>query len=358
MKIDLIAGARPNFVKIAALINAFKYAGKTISYRLIHTGQHYDDVLSGSFFQDLQIPQPDINLGVGSGTQAEQTAAIMMAYEKILQNYRPDYCLVVGDVTSSMACAVTAKKMQVKVIHIEAGLRSYDWTMPEEVNRVLIDSISDYYFTTTRQAKNSLLQIGKTEKQVFFVGNTMIDTLLRFQTQFRKPEIWNSLKLEAGNYLIITLHRPGNVDEAQKLKLTLNTILEHSGNIPVVFPVHPRTAKIVKSLNLHYNNLFLTESLSYLEFNYLVENATAILTDSGGITEETTVLGIPCLTLRENTERPETIYEGTNELVGSDPRKIAQALKIVLLGEWKKGNIPELWDGKAAIRITDALNRL
>ncbi len=358
MKIDLIAGARPNFVKIAAIIHAIKENESPLEYRLIHTGQHYDETLSGIFFKELQIPLPDFNLSIGSGSQAEQTAAILIAYETLLKKEKPDLCLVVGDVTSSMACAITAKKMEVKVVHVEAGLRSYDWTMPEEVNRVIIDSIADYFFTTTRKAKNLLLETGKKEDQVFFVGNTMIDTLIKFNPKFRKPEIWDNLGLKKEKYLILTLHRPGNVDEVNKLEKTLQVILQNSGNFPVIFPVHPRTAKILRSLDLPYNHLHLVEPLSYLEFNYLVQNAQAVLTDSGGITEETTVLGIPCLTLRENTERPETICEGTNELVGSDLQKLAVALKKVLTGEWKKGNIPELWDGKAAIRITEILNRL
>ncbi len=358
MQLDLIAGTRPNFVKIAAIIHAIENYSNGITYRFIHTGQHYDNNLSGSIFKDLRLPNPHINLGVGSGSQAEQTAAIMLAYERLLLEDRPEICLVVGDVTSSMACAVTAKKLGIKVAHVEAGLRSHDWSMPEEVNRVLIDSIADLFFTTTRQASENLIRNGKTEDQVFFVGNTMIDTLLRFKTEFRKPLIWDSLRLEKKNYLVLTLHRPANVDETEKLEQTLREILRHSRRIPVIFPVHPRTRKVLETLKISKEKLYLTEPLGYLEFNYMVQHARAVLTDSGGITEETTVLGIPCLTLRDNTERPETIVEGTNELVGTNTKSIAPALRKLFDENWKTGNIPEKWDGKAGERIISSLRRL
>lgn len=351
MKIDLIAGARPNFVKIAAIIHANKELSKPLAFRLIHTGQHYDEVLSGSFFRDLELPDPDINLGTGSGSQAEQTSAIMLAYEKVLQKEKPELCLVVGDVTSSMACAITAKKLQVKVAHVEAGIRSGDWSMPEEVNRVLIDSIADYLFTTTNEAKDLLIRTGKDKEQVIFVGNTMIDTLLRFKQNFRKPEIWDDLTLKERSYLILTMHRPTNVDETKKLEQTLKEILNNSNRVPVIFPAHPRTRKVLETIKFSEKGLYLIDALSYLEFNYLVQNAKAVLTDSGGITEETTVLGIPCLTLRDNTERPETIRIGTNELIGTDTQKIGPALDKLFKGEWKKGKIPEKWDSKAGERI-------
>lgn len=356
MKMDLIAGARPNFVKIAALIHANKKHKNPIDLRLVHTGQHYDNNLSGSFFEQLQLPKPDINLGIGSGSQAEQTAAIMLAYEKLLQDEQPDLCLVVGDVTSSMACAITAKKMQVKVAHVEAGIRSGDWTMPEEVNRILIDSIADYFFTTTQKAAAYLIKTGAPKERVHFVGNTMIDTLLKFRSRFQEPAIWNELQLQEKNYFILTLHRPHNVDKNIQLKRLLQEILHESRELPVIFPVHPRTAKALKEMNIKANNLRLLEPLSYLEFNFLVENAKAVITDSGGITEETTVLGTPCMTLRNNTERPETITEGTNELLGTDPQAIAPAFEKLFNGTWKKGSIPELWDGKAGERILDTLD--
>lgn len=356
MKIDLIAGARPNFVKIAALIHAIKNTSVKIDFRLIHTGQHYDEALSGSFFKQLKLPNPDINLGIGSGSQAEQTAAIMIAYERVLQLNKPDVCLVVGDVTSSMACAITAKKMLVKVAHVEAGIRSGDWSMPEEINRILIDSISDYFFTTTLYAKTQLLKDGKNNEQVFFVGNTMIDTLLKFKSEFKKPKVWEDLKLEVNKYLVLTLHRPANVDAAEKLKRTLIEIANNSRDIPVIFPAHPRNMVTLQKLNFNLKTLHIISPLSYLEFNYLVEHSKAVLTDSGGITEETTVLGIPCLTLRDNTERPETIDEGTNELIGANPEAIAPALKDLFENNWKKGKLPELWDGKAGERIIQILN--
>ncbi|MBZ9729749.1 UDP-N-acetylglucosamine 2-epimerase (non-hydrolyzing) [Salegentibacter sp. JZCK2] len=358
MQLDLIAGTRPNFVKIAAIIHAIENYGNGITYRFIHTGQHYDDTLSGNIFKDLQLPAPHFNLGVGSGSQAEQTAAIMLAYENLLRHEKPDLCLVVGDVTSSMACAITAKKMGIKVAHVEAGLRSYDWSMPEEVNRVLIDSIADYFFTTTFGASKNLIDSGKDKNQVYFVGNTMIDSLLRFQSKFRTTEIWKNLNLKPQQYLLLTLHRPGNVDEEKQLKNTIDAIIKNSRNLPVIFPVHPRTAVILKKLNFEANNLYLTNSLGYLEFNYLVQNAKAVLTDSGGITEETTVLGVPCLTLRENTERPETVSLGTNQIVGTDPKNITEALEKLFLDKWKKGEMPDLWEGKAGERIIKNLLNL
>ncbi|SDL41186.1 UDP-N-acetylglucosamine 2-epimerase (non-hydrolysing) [Salinimicrobium catena] len=358
MKIDLIAGARPNFVKIAALIHANLEMGEPVNFRLIHTGQHYDEGLSGSFFRQLEIPAPDINLHSGSGTQAEQTASLLISYEKVLLKEKPDLCLVVGDVTSSMACAITAKKMQIKVAHVEAGIRSYDWCMPEEVNRVLIDSIADYFFTTTLQASKQLLTTGKNETQIHFVGNTMIDTLLRFLPKFKKPTIWEELKLQKKNYLILTLHRPGNVDEKVRLKNALTQITGNSRGLPVIFPAHPRTALVLKKLNVSANNLHIIPPLSYLEFNYLVQQSKAVLTDSGGITEETTVMGIPCITLRENTERPETIELGTNELIGTNPAAIGPTLDRLFQKQWKKGRIPELWDGKASIRILEIISNL
>jgi len=355
MKIDLIAGARPNFVKIAALIHAIKNTSVKIDFRLIHTGQHYDEALSGSFFKQLELPNPDINLGVGSGSQAEQTAAIMIAYEKVLQENKPDICLVVGDVTSSMACAITSKKMHIKVAHVEAGLRSNDWNMPEEINRVLIDSISDYFFTTTLDAKTLLLKDGKNENQLFFVGNTMIDTLLRFRPYFKQPKIWTELELCEKKYIVLTLHRPGNVDEINQLKSLLEAIIKQSKGLSIVFPVHPRTAEVLRKFDLKAVNLFLIEPLGYLEFNYLVERAKVVITDSGGITEETTVLGVPCMTLRNNTERPETITLGTNELLGTNPAAIAPAMDKLFHDKWKKGEIPQYWDGKTGKRIIGVL---
>ncbi len=361
MKIDLIAGARPNFMKIAPITDAIRLAqsqGKAISFRLVHTGQHYDKNMSGSFFEQLGIPAPDVNLGAGGGTQAEQTAAIMTGYEKLLMESKPDLCLVVGDVTSSMACAIVAQKLHVKVAHVEGGIRSGDWTMPEEINRLVTDSITNYFFTTTTLANDNLKKIGVGEERLFFVGNTMIDTLLKHRSRFQKPEIWDRLGLKEKNYLVMTLHRPANVDEEDKLKELIHEIIENSGDLPLVFPVHPRTALILKGLGISHPRLHLIGPLGYLEFNYLVERAMAVLTDSGGITEETTVMGVPCMTLRDNTERPETISLGTNELIGTDPKAIKPAMQRLFAGDWKKGGIPEKWDGKTAQRIVETLLNL
>jgi UDP-N-acetylglucosamine 2-epimerase (non-hydrolysing) len=358
MKIDLIAGARPNFMKIAPIIEAIKKAqekGESISFRLVHTGQHYDRKMSGNFFDQLGIPAPDVNLGAGGGTHAEQTAAIMTGYEKLLLQEKTDLCLVVGDVTSTMACAITAQKLHVKVAHVEGGIRSGDWSMPEEINRMVTDSITNYFFTTTDIADENLIKSGISRDCIFRVGNTMIDTLLKHRPGFQKPPVWDELKLEKGNYMVMTLHRPANVDEESKLKELLDEIILHSSGLPLVFPVHPRTAKILNGFGIAHPRLHMIEPLGYLEFNYLVENSKAVITDSGGITEETTVMGIPCITLRDNTERPETITIGTNELIGTDPDAIKPAMEKLFAGKWKEGSIPELWDGHTAERIVDIL---
>ena len=361
MKIDLIAGARPNFMKIAPIIDAIykvQKVGEKISFRLIHTGQHYDKNMSDSFFEQLGIPQPDSNLGAGGGTQAEQTALIMLGYEKLLLSERSDLCLVVGDVTSTMACSIVAQKLHIPVAHVEAGIRSNDWTMPEEINRLVTDSITNYFFTTTQEASQNLIISGVNENKIHWVGNTMIDTLLKHRPKFMKPTIWNELNLTKDGYLVMTLHRPSNVDEEDKLKLLMDEIIKHSNNLPLVFPVHPRTAKILQSMGIKHNRLHTIEPLSYLEFNFLVENSKAVITDSGGITEETTVMGIPCMTLRDNTERPETVTMGTNELIGTDPRAIKPAMEMLFSGNWKKGTIPEKWDGKTAERIVSILTKI
>ncbi len=354
MLIDIIAGARPNFMKVAPIIAAIKAAnaeGKNINYRLIHTGQHYDKNMSGDFFEQLGIPMPDLNLGAGGGTQAEQTANIMVGYEKVLLESPSDLCLVVGDVTSTMACSIAAKKLCIKVAHVEAGIRSGDITMPEEINRMVTDSITDYFFTTSEIANANLRKAGNPESSIFFVGNTMIDTLLAQRSRFTAPPVWHELNLSPQSYLVMTLHRPANVDQAEKLRKLISEITDNTHGLSVIFPVHPRTAKIFKDLGIEADNLITVEPLGYLEFNYLVEHAKAVITDSGGITEETTVMGVPCLTLRDNTERPETVTVGTNELVGTNPDAIAPALKTLFDGNWKKGGIPELWDGKTAPRI-------
>lgn len=358
MQLTIIAGARPNFMKIAPLIHAIQKAqqeGKNIDYRLVHTGQHYDKNMSDTFFEELNIPQPDANLGIGGGTQAEQTAGIMIAFEKELITYPADLVVVVGDVTSTMACSIVAKKLHTKVAHIEAGIRSWDLTMPEEINRMVTDALADYYFTTTEIANQNLRNAGAKEEQIFFVGNVMIDTLLKNIPRFKKPAVFDELALQEKSYLMMTMHRPANVDEASKLKALMTEIVNNVQGLPVIFPIHPRTAKIFKDLGIAADNLHIIDPMGYLEFNYMVQHSKAVITDSGGITEETTVMGVPCITLRDNTERPETITIGTNELIGTNPAAIKPALDKLFAGEWKKGGIPELWDGKTSERIVNVL---
>ena len=359
--VDLIAGARPNFMKIAPIIDALKAAvthGSSLRYRLIHTGQHYDRAMSRGFFEQLGIPEPDINFEVGSGTQAEQTANIMMRYEQVLLKQKSDLCLVVGDVTSTMACAIVARKLGVPVAHVEGGIRSGDWSMPEEINRVVTDSITNWFFTTSETANENLRRSGVTDDRIFFVGNTMIDTLLKQMPHLRSPVFWNELGLQPGRYFVVTLHRPANVDGEQQLLRLLHAIAEGAGSLPVVFPVHPRTARSLRQIEAEISGLHYVDPQGYLEFNYLVQHARGVITDSGGITEETTVLGVPCLTLRDNTERPETVTIGTNELIGTNPDNLAPALARLLDGRWKQGGIPEKWDGHAAERIVAELERL
>ena len=395
MHITLIAGARPNFMKIASLVHAIKAAenaGKDIHYSLVHTGQHYDKNMSDTFFEELNIPMPDANLGCGGGSQAEQTANIMVAFEKYLLEYPTDLVLVVGDVTSTMACSIVAKKLNTKVCHVEAGIRSWDLSMPEEINRMVTDSLADYMFTTSEIANKNLLLQGaelqasspnsliasspnslpaleeeqyafkRSVQRVWYVGNVMIDTLLANRSRFRRPAVFDELQLTDGQYIMMTMHRPANVDEEAHLKALMEQIITNVHGLPIIFPIHPRTAKIFynlwgdeATLRQLFPNLHIVEPMGYLEFNYMVERAKAVVTDSGGITEETTVMGVPCITLRDNTERPETCTVGTNELIGTDPAAVKPALDILFAGEWKKGAIPALWDGHTAERIVDIL---
>lgn len=356
MKCTIIAGARPNFMKIAPVIRAIEnYNSKSsenfIEFRLVHTGQHYDKAMSGSFFEQLQIPEPHVNLECGGGSQAEQTAAIMVAFEKELLQNPADYVVVVGDVTSTMACAIVAKKLHTKVAHIEGGIRSWDMEMPEEINRLVTDSITDVFFTTSETANRNLVQSGVSPEKIVFVGNTMIDTLMHHQKDLVAPKIWEELNLERGNYLMMTLHRPSNVDQKEQLSQIFEVISEELKNVPVIFPVHPRTRKNMEQFGLSLNNVVLVEPMGYFEFNYLVKYSKGVVTDSGGITEETTVMGIPCITMRNSTERPETCEVGTNELVGTKPEALRKSLNKLMQGEWKTGSIPELWDGHTAERI-------
>ena len=347
-------------MKIAPIIREIhvrQQAGSGLQYRLVHTGQHYDPKMSADFFTQLGVPEPDVNLEVGSGSQAEQTSGIMLRYERLLLERQSDLCLVVGDVNSTMACSIVAQKMGVEVAHVEGGLRSGDWSMPEEINRIVTDSITDIFFTTSEVANETLRGLGIEEGRIFFVGNTMIDTLLANLDRLRPPPFWEELGLRQGDYFVVTLHRPTNVDDLSQLQTTLGAIGTGCRELPVVFPVHPRTAKTLAGVAGLPPNIRLVEPQPYLEFNHLVKHSKAVITDSGGITEEATVMGVPCLTLRDTTERPETVVIGTNELIGTDPERLGPALDTLFAGEWKRGGIPEKWDGRAGERIVATLEQ-
>ena len=358
MKITIVAGARPNFIKIAPIIKAIQKKQSEnilISFRLVHTGQHYDKNLSDTFFEELNIPHPNANLEVKSGTQSEQTAAIMVAFEKELIQNPCDLVLVVGDVNSTMACAIVAKKLNIKVTHVEAGIRSGDMTMPEEINRIVTDSITDIFFTTSTWTSENLLKYGADKSNIHFVGNVMIDTLHQNLPRITKPRFWDEFNLETGNYIILTLHRPSNVDEEQSLIDLLIGIDNMVENRKIIFPIHPRTKAILGQRNLNLKNIQFVEPQGYLSFMYLIKNSFAVITDSGGISEETTVLGIPCFTMRTTTERPETITIGTNNLVGTSIDNLKKIFEKFLVNGPKKAGIPELWDGKASERIIEIL---
>lgn len=358
MLITIVAGARPNFIKVAPIIRAIEKAkqqGSNIDFRLVHTGQHFDQRMSGDFFDQLKIPDPDTNLQCASGTSIEQTASIMCLFEKELVEYTPDIVLVVGDVTSTMAAAITAKKLGIHTVHVEAGIRSGDLTMPEELNRILTDAICDTFFTTSVTASENLIASSRSEESVHFVGNTMIDTLLFHLKDIKKPDYWDKLHLEEKNYLLLTLHRPSNVDDPIKLQALLSEIATLSLSTQVVFPVHPRTLHCIETNQIHTYSIQLIPAQPYLEFIYLVKNAKGIITDSGGITEEATVLNVPCITMRNTTERPETVTHGTNVLVGDDMELLAAKLDDLHKGIWKSNLVPALWDGQSAERIVNIL---
>ena len=361
-RIDIIAGARPNFMKIGPIVHAIERyninAELKIEYRLIHTGQHYDKKMSEDFFTQLNIPEPNINLGVGSGTAATQTANIMMRYEEAVKEWKPELCIVVGDVTSTMACAIVAKKAWIKVAHVEGGIRSNDEKMPEEINRMVTDSITDYFFTTTALANSNLADLGHGEEKIFFVGNTMIDSLLGNIERLIQPPLWKEYNLQDKEYLVMTLHRPSNVDGYENLRTLLSLINDNVGDKKVVFPMHPRTKKMFDQLGISFDKLIITGPMSYLEFIYMIKHSAGVVTDSGGITEETTVLDVPCMTLRNSTERPETVTMGTNEIVGTDPNNIVPYLQKLIAGDWKSGAIPDLWDGNTADRIVETIAKL
>jgi UDP-N-acetylglucosamine 2-epimerase (non-hydrolysing) len=356
--IDIIAGARPNFMKIAPIIAALdRDARDQLEYRLIHTGQHYDARMSGDFFVQLGIPEPHVNLEVGSGTAAEQTGAIMVRYERVLRERAADLCLVVGDVTSTMACAITAQKMGVRVAHVEAGIRSGDWSMPEEINRMVTDAITNFFFTTSEVANANLRRAGVGDDRIHFVGNTMIDTLVANERRLEPPDFWEPLGLREGEFFVATLHRPANVDDPARLQAMVEAISVGCRDLPVVMSVHPRTAKTLGRMRVP-DNIKLVEPQPYLAFVFLMKHAKAVITDSGGVTEETTVMGVPCLTLRDTTERPETVSTGTNVLVGTDPARLRPVLDQLFDGTWKSGAIPEKWDGKSGERIVAVLRQL
>lgn len=359
-KVISVVGARPNFMKVAPLHRAFKKYSSHIEHQICHTGQHYDKNMSKIFFEDLELPEPDHYLGVGSGTHAEQTAAIMVEFEKVLLNENPDLIVVVGDVNSTIASTLTASKLNIKTAHVEAGLRSFDRTMPEEINRMLTDTISDYLFVTEQSGINNLEHEGIPPGKIFFTGNVMIDSLEYYLKKIHDNDLLERLSLKNSDYVLVTLHRPTNVDErvqAEKLIDLLNAVGDRR---KVIFPIHPRTRKnwenfnLLKTLN---DSISLLDPLGYLDFLSLEKNAGLVITDSGGIQEETTYLGVQCITLRENTERPVTVEIGTNQLLGNDLKKAENAAIDVLDGKIKNGNIPELWDGKAAERITEILSK-
>jgi len=359
IRIINVCGARPNFMKIAPLAAAYR-AFPAIESLLVHTGQHYDDNMSRLFFDELGIPRPDINLEVGSASQAAQTAEIMKRFEPVVLEHRPTAVLVVGDVNSTIACALVAAKLGVKVVHVEAGLRSFDRSMPEEINRLLTDAISDLLFVSEPSGVRNLRAEGISADKILFVGNVMIDTLLAHRKRAEESRALEQLGLEDGRYALLTLHRPSNVDDPEVLAALFGAFERMAERTPVVFPVHPRTRKNLERFGLLARigcrpGLRLVEPLGYLDFLKLMAHSRLVLTDSGGIQEETTILKVPCVTLRENTERPVTVEVGTNRLVGRNPEAIVAAHEDVLAGRWPSGGTPELWDGRAAERIARAL---
>ena len=361
LKVLNIAGARPNFMKVAPIYAEMKRRPTDFAPMIIHTGQHYDAAMSDSFFDDLGMPKPDVHLGVGSGSHAVQTAKIMTEFEPIVLEHKPDWVLVVGDVNSTIACALVCAKLGIKVAHVEAGLRSRDRAMPEEINRILTDSISDLLFTTSQDADENLRQEGIPAERVRFVGNVMIDSLLDHLKIAESSSVRDELGIEAKGYGVVTLHRPSNVDDKEVFSGILDALLSVAERLPIIFPVHPRTKAKIEEFGfsdaIAASNIRLIDPLGYLDFMRLYSGARLVLTDSGGLQEETTVLGIPCLTLRHNTERPITIEMGTNILVGTDPEKIRAAAFEILATEdhASEPNVPPLWDGKTAGRICDEL---
>ena len=359
MKVLCVAGARPNFMKIAPLMAALRAHGGLEPF-LVHTGQHYDRQMSDLFFEQLGIPAPDVNLGVGSGSHAVQTAEIMRAFEPVVLEQSPRAVIVVGDVNSTIACGLVAVKLGVKLVHVEAGLRSFDRTMPEEVNRLLTDAISDLLFCTEQSGVDNLRREGVPPENTFLVGNVMIDTLLANRAKAESSTILADLGLSPKGYVVLTLHRPSNVDNPEVFGRLLDALEVIQRRLPVVFPIHPRTRRNLSAGPLGkraegMGNLRLIEPAGYLDFLRLMSSAAAVLTDSGGIQEETTILRVPCLTLRENTERPVTAEVGSNRIVGTDPQRIVTVFEDVLAGKFRPAQAPPLWDGHAAERIAKIL---
>lgn len=357
MKIISVVGTRPNFIKIAPIYYALKQ--KNVTHLLCHTGQHYDEKMSKSFFIDLELPTPDYFLAIGSGTHGKQTAKAMIEFEKVLIAEKPDLVIVVGDVNSTLACALAAVKLNIKlnikIAHIEAGLRSFDRTMPEEINRILTDQISDYLFVTEKSGLVNLKKEGIAENKIFFVGNIMIDSLIKYCAKAKGSKILEHLNIKSP-YALITLHRPSNVDDKESLTALVDFMNNIATKISIIFPIHPRTKQKLTDYELiTTENIKLIEPVSYIDFLYLQMHAQLVITDSGGIQEETTYLGIQCITLRTSTERPSTIEEGTNQLLGNDFKKAEETVSNIINGNTKHGSVPELWDGRTAERIVNVL---
>ncbi|TVR69700.1 MAG: UDP-N-acetylglucosamine 2-epimerase (non-hydrolyzing) [Marinilabiliales bacterium] len=361
-KIISVVGARPNFIKIAPVHKAFQKSGAGVQHMICHTGQHFDEKMSKVFFDELEMPRPDFYLGVGGGSHASQTARIMMAFEEVLEAEGPGLVIVPGDVNSTLACSLVAVKMGIKVAHVEAGLRSFDRSMPEEVNRVLTDVVSDFLFVTEKSGMENLSAEGIDQAKVFFTGNVMIDSLVFYMPKIDASGAVGEFGLVAGDYVLVTFHRPSNVDEEGSLKRLLEMLagIAEQGGKKVLFPVHPRTRGNISRFGLGGlvpESVVMVDPLGYIDFLALVKNAALVVTDSGGIQEETTFLGVPCITVRNNTERPVTVEVGTNFLVGTDFSRVASTALEVLDGAAKKGSVPELWDGRAAERIVEILMR-
>jgi UDP-N-acetylglucosamine 2-epimerase (non-hydrolysing) len=358
-KIISVAGARPNFMKVAPLHKAFKKYEDTLEHFICHTGQHYDENMSKIFFDEFELPEPHFYLGVGSGSHAVQTAKVMVEFEKVLLREKPDLVIVVGDVNSTVACSLVASKLHISVAHVEAGLRSFDRTMPEEINRLLTDAIADYLFVTEKSGMENLKREGIDESKIFFVGNVMIDTLIQLMPKAEASGILQTLGIGKGEYVLVTLHRPSNVDSDDFLRNLTGAFDKISRIKKIIFPVHPRTRSNIERIGLNgqlSGNVILSEPIGYIDFLQLSKNAGLIITDSGGIQEESTYLGVQCITVRDNTERPVTVEIGTNQLIGTDLDNVTAAALDVLGGKIKSGSIPELWDGKAADRIAAIIN--